>query len=108
MLFPRVLALLSQAALGVVAVQQNLAGVVDWHKAHVGLPLPPVAALRGGPSFETFKAADGSERTSIITLTRSNIAASLNAETGSIGASGRHLAAAPSPRLAALAARERP
>jgi hypothetical protein len=99
MLFPRALALLSQVALGALAVQENLAGVLDWHKAHVGTPLPAQLALRSGPAFETFKLPSGTERTSIVTLTRSNVAASLSTEDGSIGLSYRVLPLAGVPVL---------
>lgn len=101
MLFLRALALLSQIALGALAVQENLAGVLDWHKAHVGTALPASLPLRSGPSLETFKLPDGAERTSIVTLTRSNVAASLSVDDGSIGASvmpSCHLVAARSTR----------
>jgi hypothetical protein len=98
MLFPRALALLSQVALGALAVQENLAGVLDWHKAHVGTPLPAQLALQS-TAFETFKLPNGIERTSIVTLTRSNVAASLSTEDGSIGLSYRVLPLAGVPVL---------
>jgi hypothetical protein len=84
MLFSRALLLLSQLALGALAVQSNLAGVIDWHKALVGIPLSDTGRTTS-PTFHNFKLANGTDRSSIVLLTESNVVASLSGEDGSIG-----------------------
>lgn len=59
-----------------LAIQADLAGVVDWHKPLIGLPvLEPTP-----PSL-----VDTAAGRRVVGITKSNVLAVLNAETGDIG-----------------------
>ena len=62
------------------AIQADLAGVVDWHKELIGEPL-----LEPTPP----KFVDTSAGRRVIALTRSNVLAALDADTGDVGKSLR-------------------
>lgn len=64
------------------AIQKSLAGVVDWHKALIGVP-----RLDLEPSFQRIPALNGSDATQdvIVTATDHNILAVLDPADGSIG-----------------------
>lgn len=66
---------LTWASLQVLAIQANLAGIVDWHKPLIGVPLldPTPPSL-----LET------SSGRRIISITKSNVVAVLNATDGEI------------------------
>lgn len=61
-----------------LAIQANLAGVIDWHEPKIGLP-----RLSQRSTAPSFHGSPGTEA-SILTLTKSNVLASLNATDGSI------------------------
>ena len=62
------------------AIQADLAGVVDWHKELIGEPL-----LEPTPP----KFVDTSAGRRVIALTKSNVLAALDADTGDVGKSLR-------------------
>lgn len=64
------------------AIQKSLAGVVDWHKALIGVP-----RLDLEPSFQRIPALNGSDATQdvIVTATDHNILAVLDPADGNIG-----------------------
>lgn len=65
------LLLLSQ----VYALQANLAGIVDWHQTLIGTPL----LVPSPPSF-----VDTPRGKRIVAITKSNVLAALDADSGSI------------------------
>jgi hypothetical protein len=62
----------------VLALQANLAGVVDWHKPLIGTPLLDPSP----PSF-----IDTPQGKRVVAITRSNVLVCLSAESGEIGVS---------------------
>lgn len=58
------------------ALQANLAGVVDWHKQLIGEPLLE-------PTPPRFVESSVGQR--VVTITKSNVLAVLDAETGDVG-----------------------
>jgi hypothetical protein len=71
-----VLGLVLVAVTQVLALQANLAGVVDWHKSLIGVPLLEPSP----PSF-----VDSPIGKRIVAITQSNVLACLNAASGDIG-----------------------
>lgn len=71
------------AYLPVNAIEATLAGVVDWHQPHIGIPLLHDAGA--APSFISATPSTPSTNDSIVTLTQSNVIASLHSYDGSIG-----------------------
>ena len=69
------------------AIQQSLAGVVDWHKALIGVP-----RLDLQPSFQRIPALNGSDATQdvIVTATDLNVLAILDPADGTISKCWRH------------------
>lgn len=62
----------------VFAIQSNLAGIVDWHKPLIGQPL-----LEPTPP----SVIDTASGRKVVSITKSNVVAVLNAESGDIGLS---------------------
>jgi hypothetical protein len=73
--------LLSVPQLG-SALEAKLAGVVDWHQPRVGIPL--VHRLEAAPSFVALPSSSSNSSTSVVTITKSNVLASLDPSTGEI------------------------
>lgn len=66
------------------AIQKSLAGVVDWHKALIGVPREDLA-----PSFQRIPALNGSDATQdvVVTVTDHNVLAVLDPTDGNISES---------------------
>jgi hypothetical protein len=77
---PLLVFLLALASTTLAQTRKDLAGIVDWHKPQIGIPL--TRQLGGAPAFHPV--ASPSED-SIFTLTKSNVLASLSPIDGSIG-----------------------
>ncbi|KAL7412117.1 hypothetical protein BDY24DRAFT_393298 [Mrakia frigida] len=63
------------------ALQANLAGVIDWHQPKIGIPLLHSSVT--APSFVPLPSIKG-DSSSIVTITKSNVFASLNSTSGDI------------------------
>jgi hypothetical protein len=61
------------------ALQESEAGVVDWHKKLVGVPLSGSPST--APVFHRF-----AERSFVLTATENNVLAALDTKDGSVGA----------------------
>lgn len=65
------------------ALHLSEAGVVDWHKPFVGVPL--VSSLSTAPTFHRLAKSGAATQSVILTATSSNVLAALNPVDGSIG-----------------------
>lgn len=77
--FGLIISLCSATIIGVNAIQENLAGVVDWHKAQVGVALLAPTP----PRIVTLPGAQGQGL--VLSITESNVLAAVQEETGEIG-----------------------
>lgn len=78
LLFLSTLCLLIACLPTALGLQQELAGIVDWHKPLIGEPLLEPTP----PLFVEGKETDGGR---VVQLTKKNLLAVLNAENGEIG-----------------------
>ena len=78
----RALTRLLLVALPCFALHESDAGKIDWHKEIVGLPR--IETLAVAPKFE--QAAGRKPSSFIVTVTKSNVLAAINAVDGNIGA----------------------
>ncbi|KAL4246361.1 ER membrane protein complex subunit 1 [Abortiporus biennis] len=76
------LCLLTASVLPAFSLHSSEAGVVDWHKTFIGLPL--TASPATAPVFHRVGDEDGPTRSVILTATESNILAALHPENGSV------------------------
>lgn len=65
------------------ALYESEAGIVDWHKSLIGVPL--TGSLGTAPSFHRATKDDGWTTSLIISATSSNVLGALNAEDGAVG-----------------------
>jgi len=70
----------------VSAVPEGLAGVIDWHQPKIGIPLLHSSAT--APTFVSLPSAGGVDSISVVTITQSNVIASLNSSSGNISEVG--------------------
>ncbi|KAI0369552.1 DUF1620-domain-containing protein [Pilatotrama ljubarskyi] len=77
----RLLAVLLGAACA-YALHASEAGVIDWHKPHVGVPL--IQSPATAPAFHRREFDGGATRSVILTASQSNVLAALNPANGSI------------------------
>ena len=72
---------------GILALHASEAGVVDWHKPLIGVPLTHSQSL--APTFHRFSAGAGRKATKsvVISATSQNVLAALDAVEGNISAS---------------------
>ncbi len=65
------------------ALHASEAGVLDWHKPQLGVPL--IQSHATAPTFHRREYDTGATRSTILTVTQSNVLASVNPANGSIG-----------------------
>lgn len=65
------------------ALHSSEAGIVDWHKPLVGVPL--YSTLSTAPAFHRISEADGRTHSVVLTATASNVLAALDPVDGTIG-----------------------
>lgn len=65
------------------ALHSSEAGVVDWHKPLVGVPL--IGALSTSPAFHRINEVDGRTHSVVLTATSSNVLAALDPVNGTVG-----------------------
>lgn len=84
--FPgRILLLAALSIIPAWALHQSEAGVVDWHKKLIGIPLS--ASLSTAPVFHRVGGVNESTRSIVLTATQSNVLAALDPIDGSVGMS---------------------
>lgn len=85
MLFPGRILVTALCVVSVWALHESEAGVVDWHKKLIGIPL--AASLSTAPVFHRVGGLNESTRSIVLTATESNVLAALDPVNGSVGMS---------------------